>query len=453
MSIGIIYLTYPPSILAQALRENDWSIEFISYTQVLEDFSSLLKLEALFCELSFTQNLPLQLSELIYQRSLPCFSFAKDKLRELTEHSLALGFIMHLEETVSAKELALHLKYGQRIVHIEEKVNLSLLKRVMITVNTLHLTLDTTKLIDVIFDCLPNLITADSWALFLSTGETKELELVRERNAPAIPLSINLKEATNVLVKTLLTGKPLLIQDLTNVAKEQTHYQQSSYQAVMCLPLCTQTRLCGLLEIAKWQGNGQFSMQEWELAQYLASSLATALTNAYNFAQAERLCYTDDLTQLYNVRYLQKILEAEVKRSSRYHLSLSVIFMDLDNFKLVNDTISHLCGSATLMEVSNLMIGLVRETDIVARYGGDEFVIVLPETPAARALTIAERIRKQIETHVFQGDGDKEIYLTASFGVASYPEHASSPATLIRSADKAMYKAKGSHKNQVILAS
>lgn len=96
----------------------------------------------------------------------------------------------------------------------------------------------------------------------------------------------------------------------------------------------------------------------------------------------------------------------------------------------------------------------MRDTDIVARYGGDEFVIVLPGTPAEQTVMIAERIRQSIEEHVFRGGGvDSKIYLTASFGVACYPEHATSPADLIRCADKAMYLAKELNKNQVVLAS
>jgi diguanylate cyclase (GGDEF)-like protein len=220
----------------------------------------------------------------------------------------------------------------------------------------------------------------------------------------------------------------------------------------MYLPLHTRARLFGLLEIAICQPDKQFTITDMELAERLAASLAVALANANRYANVERLGQIDDLTQLYNSRYLYQALEVELKRSRRYKFPVSVIFLDLDGFKQVNDINGHLCGSATLTEVANLMIGLVRETDIVARYGGDEFVIVLPETPAERAVTIAERIRQQIEAHIFRGGGDGEICLTASFGVASYPEHASSPAALIRSADKAMYVAKECKKNQVVLA-
>jgi diguanylate cyclase (GGDEF)-like protein len=243
-----------------------------------------------------------------------------------------------------------------------------------------------------------------------------------------------------------------MIQDLISEPSQDPRYMDYDYRSVMCLPLRTHARLFGVLEAISSGGNRQFTDEDLKLAERIAVSLSAAIANASSFASAERLCQIDDLTQLYNSRYLHQVLEAEVRRARRYKIPISVIFLDLDGFKLVNDTNGHLCGSATLTEVAKLMMGLVRETDIVARYGGDEFVVVLPETPAERAVTIAERIRKLIEAHVFRGGGDSEIYLTASFGVASYPEHASSPAALIRCADRAMYMAKESNKNQVILA-
>jgi len=129
-----------------------------------------------------------------------------------------------------------------------------------------------------------------------------------------------------------------------------------------------------------------------------------------------------------------------------------VIFLDLDGFKNVNDQHGHLAGSGTLTEVGRILAQGVRESDILARYGGDEFVVVLPETPAAGALVIAERLRRSLEEHHFlQGEGIA-ARLSASFGVASYPEHALTPEGLIQKADQAMYRVKERDKNGIEVA-
>ena len=160
----------------------------------------------------------------------------------------------------------------------------------------------------------------------------------------------------------------------------------------------------------------------------------------------------DDLTRLYNVRYLYQTLDNEIRRARRYGSSVSVVFMDLDGFKLVNDAYGHRAGSVTLTEVAEVITMSVRESDFVARYGGDEFVLMLPETPARSALQMAERVRAHIASHRFTGGVSADIYLTASFGVASFPEHATEAEKLIELSDAAMYEAKQRKKNNVRLA-
>jgi two-component system cell cycle response regulator len=180
--------------------------------------------------------------------------------------------------------------------------------------------------------------------------------------------------------------------------------------------------------------------------------MSTALANAFDYLNATRQTLIDDLTRLYNVRYLYQTLDNEIRRARRYGSAVSVVFMDLDGFKLVNDIYGHRAGSVTLTEVAEVITLSVREADFVARYGGDEFVLMLPETPAERALQVAERVRSQIAGHRFTGGVGAEIYLTASFGVASFPEHAAEAEKLIELADAAMYEAKQHNKNNVWLS-
>jgi diguanylate cyclase (GGDEF)-like protein len=179
---------------------------------------------------------------------------------------------------------------------------------------------------------------------------------------------------------------------------------------------------------------------------------ALALDTTIHLQRAEALSVTDDLTSLYNSRYLNQVLRRESKRASRSGRPLSLLFIDLDGFKSVNDSHGHLCGSRALVEAAGVIRGCARETDMCARFGGDEFAVVLPDTGSDGAVAVAERIRERVCAHSFlAGDGLK-VHLTASIGVATLPDVAASSEELIKAADTAMYRVKDRGKNGVILA-
>jgi diguanylate cyclase (GGDEF)-like protein len=179
---------------------------------------------------------------------------------------------------------------------------------------------------------------------------------------------------------------------------------------------------------------------------------AIALDNALRVARAEALSVTDDLTQLYNSRYLSQVLRRETKRASRSGRPLSLLFIDLDGFKSINDTHGHLYGSRALVEAAGLIRQSARETDVVARFGGDEFALILPDTGSEGAAAVGERIRDRVNAHAFlQGDG-LDIHLTVSVGVATLPDVAASTEGLIQAADEAMYHVKEHGKNGIYIA-
>lgn len=182
---------------------------------------------------------------------------------------------------------------------------------------------------------------------------------------------------------------------------------------------------------------------------FLLEQSSLALDNAVRYARAKNLVNIDDLTGLYNYRYLDLTLNREIKRAERYSSHLSVLFIDLDFFKNVNDVHGHLVGSKVLSEVGTLMKQSVREEDTVIRYGGDEYIIVLVETDVVGAAAVAERIRRSIEEHRFLAGDGLDIRVTASLGCASYPEDASTRTGLLELADQAMYRGKASGKNIV----
>ncbi len=216
---------------------------------------------------------------------------------------------------------------------------------------------------------------------------------------------------------------------------------------VIAVPLICGERILGVLEGVREKGT--FRKSEVLLLDSLSRPIASALANAVRIGEAERLSQTDDLTKLHNARYLRQFLLNEIRRARRYGTNVAALFLDLDNFKRVNDVHGHLCGSHVLMEMAAVILSSIRDTDAVARYGGDEFVIVLPDTGIELAGTVAERIRSKITGHSFNGGRTLKLSLTASFGVAAFPQHASSPQQLIACADRAMYEAKAASKNCV----
>lgn len=208
-------------------------------------------------------------------------------------------------------------------------------------------------------------------------------------------------------------------------------------------------RVVGVLVIGSANPR-DFTPAETERLQVIGNQSSLALQNALLHEELERLSVTDRLTELYNHGYFMQHLEEEIGRAQRFDHVMSLIMIDIDDFKSFNDTYGHPHGDRVLQSVSLTITGMLREIDIAARYGGEEFVIVLPETDLEGALAVAERIRAGVERLSFEGFGiDEDVHKTISVGVASYPQHARTGAALIVAADQAMYEAKRSGKNMV----
>ena len=182
---------------------------------------------------------------------------------------------------------------------------------------------------------------------------------------------------------------------------------------------------------------------------FLLQQSSRAIENATRFSTARNLANIDELTGLFNYRYLESALDREIKRAERYRSSLSVVFLDLDQFKDINDKHGHLVGSKVLKEVGLLIKGLVREVDTVIRYGGDEYTIILVESTNLGAARVAERIRGAVERHRFLHEEGYDIRITASLGYACYPDDSKTYTELLEMADQAMYRGKFSGRNVV----
>ena len=191
-----------------------------------------------------------------------------------------------------------------------------------------------------------------------------------------------------------------------------------------------------------------FGEAERELAGAMAPVFAAALDNLRRFTRAEELSITDGLTGVYNYRYLRSALDREVARAKRFREQFSIIMLDVDHLKEYNDAHGHLQGSEVLRRLSQVVIGELRATDVLAKYGGDEFVIILPQTTREGALTLAERIRAAVEAHAFPGE-DEGMHITASMGIAQFPDDGELTRDLLEGSDRTLYDAKRTGRNKV----
>jgi diguanylate cyclase (GGDEF)-like protein len=228
--------------------------------------------------------------------------------------------------------------------------------------------------------------------------------------------------------------------------------EPSDVRSHAAIPLRTGEVMVGVLAIAS-STYREMTPPEMERLQVIANQSSLALQNALLHEELERLSVTDRLTELYNHGYFQQRLDEELGRASRFAHTLSLIMLDIDDFKVFNDTFGHPRGDKVLQMVSETIRENLREMDVAARYGGEEFVVVLPETDLEGARAVAERIRQGVEKLSFiGGEGVPPVHKTISVGVAAYPRNATTQGKLIETADHAMYVAKRGGKNRVVAA-
>ena len=224
---------------------------------------------------------------------------------------------------------------------------------------------------------------------------------------------------------------------------------RTNTRSVMLVPMIAHGKTVGLLT-AESPLSGIFTEKDEKMLAVVARAAALAIDNALLHRKTEELTITDELTGIYNYRYFAEKLKEEQRRASRYNMPLSLIMLDIDWFKKFNDSYGHEVGNIVLRGITSVVKKCIRDVDIFCRYGGEEFVVILPQTPRIEVARIGERIRQQIEAASFGGgDNIPELKVTVSAGITSYPENGKPHEELLSVADQALYRAKGAGKNLV----
>jgi diguanylate cyclase (GGDEF)-like protein len=270
---------------------------------------------------------------------------------------------------------------------------------------------------------------------------TKGIEIKAEAGTTSHTLGRRIELGSGVLGKVARTGVSALVQ---NAGPGQLAGVLPESRAVLCLPISYGETLLGVLNVESRNENA-FAPQDVLILNTLADLVATALHNSFVFQKLQQQSITDGLTGIKTRRFFWEALSSEWKRASRSGRPFSVVMIDLDKFKEVNDSLGHLVGDVVLTRVGRLLEQKCRQSNVVARYGGDEFVILMPETGIEQAQVLAERLRLWLATDPML----EEHHITGSFGVASFPVHGFSMEELIRVADAGMYVAKHAGGNQV----
>jgi diguanylate cyclase (GGDEF)-like protein len=315
--------------------------------------------------------------------------------------------------------------------------------------------LDLDSILQAIMEKMAEYFRPDTWSLLMVDEEKNELYFAIAVGSAAEALkNVRLKVGEGIAGWVAKHGERLIVPDVLTdprFAKRIDEMTKWETRSIICVPLRSKHRVLGVIQLVNVNMQG-FSDQELFFLQSLCDYAAIAIENARSVEKIQELTITDDCTGLYNARHLYKTLETEVYRSARFNYEFTVLFIDLDHFKQVNDTHGHLIGSKLLAEIGYLIKAQLRLIDYAFRYGGDEFVVLLPQTGKDSALVVARRLRDTLRTTLFCQEEGLNLNIRASIGVATYPHDAQTPHDVIRQADEMMYLVKNTTRDNIGIA-
>ncbi len=263
---------------------------------------------------------------------------------------------------------------------------------------------------------------------------------------PRFPQGGRLPAGAGLWGRALTTGKTLIENDVSQTPDYIGFYVET--RARMCIPLVSFGQTLGVLVLDSAQ-QGAFNAQDTQPLESVADICATAIQNAHYVERVKQLAYLDGLTGIFNRRFFELRIAEEIERARRFGTGMAVIMVDLDQFKRLNDEFGHLLGDEVLRQVSSIFHQQLRKFDVVCRYGGEEFAILLSQTNPQHAMSVAEKLRRLVETWQFPGVPRP---VTISAGAATYPDHGSTRDELVKASDAGLYAAKQAGRNRVCLA-
>src|SRR5271157_6328604 len=307
-----------------------------------------------------------------------------------------------------------------------------------------------------IMEKIDEFLRPDNWSLLLLDEAKQELyfELAVGKASQALK-DMRIKLGQGIAGWVAQHGEVVIVPDTAKDTRffgkvdEKTKMETRSIVAV---PVKFRETCLGVIELINCVGAEGFDPKDLKLLEALSDFAAIALENARHVKRIHELTIKDDCTSLYNARHMGFILDTEIYRSQRYNYEFSIVFIDLDHFKLVNDTHGHLVGSRLLAEIGDALKTNCRLIDFAFRYGGDEFVILLPQTSKENALNVARRLHKLIRNTNWLTPEGLQVRVTPSLGVASYPADSRTKEGLLHLADEAMYLVKNTNRDSVAAA-
>jgi diguanylate cyclase (GGDEF)-like protein len=326
--------------------------------------------------------------------------------------------------------------------------NLNVLRSTITAIST---SFEVKEIIDSAANNLPNLFPFSSFGFFWKEGPS--LYLYEDESCPPSFTQEVIKNMARVL-RILGERRVDIEKILPRVEKRKFNLHpmvmapRFALKSHLTLPLAVDGEMIGCISVNSDQPSA-FDAQDLQFFSVIGCQMAATLQHLRRFSSVKSMATYDALTGLYNRRYFEERLKLETQRSFAYRIPLSLIMVDIDNFKKVNDTLGHPEGDIILRQIASLLTASVRKNDIVSRYGGEEFILILPEAGIEASSMIAERIRLSVESARFDV-GKAQEHVTVSLGISSFPVHqANSDGELIKMADQALYEAKQKGRNRV----